>query len=232
LGGDALLFPTIEIVPPRSYEPLDEAIRRIESYHWVIFTSVNGVKSFSARLRELGLDLPVAGSVKIAAIGPETAKAAESVSLSVALVPREFRAEAILEEIAPGEMAGKRVLIPRASVARDVLPQTLRKWGAQVDVVEAYRTEPARANAPWLRGLLMRREIHMVTFTSPSTANCFAAVFKGESLKELLAHTAVASIGPITCETLEAMGIRVDVVPQEYTIVGLTRAIVEYFERQ
>lgn len=226
-----MVFPTIEILPPHSYQPLDEAICEIQSYHWIFFTSVNGVRSFLARLRHLGRDHRVIGGIKIAAIGPETAKAVESMSLQVDVIPGEYRAEAILKELDPGEMFGKRVLIPRAAEARNVLPETLRQWGATVDVVAAYQTVPARNNVPWLRGLLLERKIDVVTFTSSSTAIHFAALFEKADLVELLSHTAVACIGPVTRETVETMGIGVDVVPQDYTILGLTRAIAEYFNK-
>ena len=232
LGGEALVFPTIEILPPHSYQPLDEAICEIQSYHWIFFTSVNGVRSFLARLRHLGRDPRVIDGIKIAAIGPETAKAVESMSLQVDVIPREYRAEAILKELDPGEMFGKRVLIPRAAEARNVLPETLRQWGATVDVVAAYQTVPARNNAPWLRGLLLEKKIDVITFTSSSTAIHFAALFGNEGLEELLSHTVVACIGPVTRETVETMGVGVDVVPQDYTILGLTRAIAEYFNNQ
>jgi uroporphyrinogen III methyltransferase/synthase len=231
LGGEALVFPTIEILPPQSYQPLDDAIRRIGTYHWVVFTSVNGVKSFLARLQCLGQDHRAIGGIKIAAIGPETAKALESASLHVDLMPGEYRAEAILGELDPGEVLGKRILIPRAASARNVLPETLRRWGAEVDLVAAYQTTVARSHAPWLLKLLLEKKVDMITFTSPSTATHFAALFPA-SLGELLADIAVACIGPITRESVEALGVRVDVVPRDYTIPGLIRAIAEYFSRK
>jgi uroporphyrinogen III methyltransferase/synthase len=232
LGGEAIVFPTIEILPPESYQPLDDAIRRIRGYDWIIFTSVNGVKSFLARLGHLGQDHRAIERIRIAAIGPETARAVESALLRVDLLPKEYRAEAILEELDPGEVVGKRILIPRAARARNVLPETLQKWGAVVDLVPAYRTAAARGNIRWLRGLLQEKKVDVITFTSSSTATHFAALFEGERLGELLGRTVVACIGPVTRDTVEALGIRVEVVPQDYTISGLTRAIVEYFEGQ
>lgn len=232
LGGEALVFPTIEIVPPPSTRPLDEAIGRLESYDWMVFTSVNGVNAFLARLRHLGKDHRRVERIKIAAIGPETAKALRSAALPVAVMPAEYRAEAILKELDPGDMAGKRILIPRAMEARDVLPETLRRWGATVDVVAAYRTVAARSEGPRLRALLGEKKIDVVTFTSSSTATRFGALFEGEDLGELLSSSAVACIGPITRETVEGMGIRVDVVAEDYTVAGLITAMVEYFSRK
>lgn len=232
LGGEVIEFPTIEILPPESYDLLDKAIQKIEIYHWIIFTSLNGVKHFLMRLQRLKRDIEDLKGIKISAIGPETAKALASACLRVDLLPHEYRAEGILQELKPEEVRGKRVLLPRAAEARDLLPKTLREWGAEVDVIEAYRTVPASNNLPWLRALLLRKEIDVITFTSSSTVSNFAALFSGEPVKELLGATLVACIGPITQQTAEERGIRVDVVPRDYTIAGLTQAIVEYFKMQ
>ncbi len=231
-GGVAIEFPTIDILPPESYEPLDEAIQKIESYHWIIFTSANGVKHFLNRFRRLDQDIRDLHGIRIAAIGPKTAKALQSVCLRADLVPREYRAEAILQELRPEEMRGRRVLLPRAAEARDILPKTLREWGAKIDVIEAYRTVAAKGGAARLRSLLLEQKIDMVTFTSSSTVTHFATLFTGEKMERLLVTAAVGCIGPITQKTAEEMGMRVDVVPSEYTIRGLTQAIVDYFSRQ
>ena len=232
LGGEVVEFPTIEILPPKSYDLLDRAIQKIENYHWIIFTSVNGVDFFLARLKGLRRDIGELKRIKIAAIGPETARGLESAGLHPDLVPPEFRAEAILEKLKPEEMRGKRVLLPRAAEARDVLPKTLREWGAEVDVIEAYRTVVAKSDARWLQELLRQKKIDMITFTSSSTVANFAAFFPADDIEGLLSGAAVACIGPITQKTAEELGIRVDVVSQDYTIPGLTRAIAEYFNAQ
>jgi uroporphyrinogen III methyltransferase / synthase len=231
LGGEVVEFPTIEILPPNSYDLLDRAINEIESYHWLIFTSVNGVSYFLDRMKYLEHDIRKLKGVKIAAIGPETAERLESVCLRVDLVPWEYRAEGILKALRPQEVDGKRVLLPRAAKARDVLPKTLMSWGAAVEVVEAYRTVPAQGDAAWLRDMLQRKRIDMITFTSSSTAVHFANLFPDDNMSQLLAGTAVACIGPITQSTVEEMGIRADVVPRDYTITGLIQAIVEHFSK-
>ena len=231
LGGEAVEFPVIEIQPPESYDALDRAIRAVERYHWIIFTSVNGVSHFLARWQRLERDIRDLKGARIAAIGPETAKALESGYLRPELVPREYRAEAILEELRPEEVRGKRVLLARAAKARDILPNTLREWGAEVDVVEAYRTVPVEGDGSSLGVLLAEEKVDMVTFTSSSTVKYFAKLFSGEDVKALLGKVAVACIGPIAQQTAAEMGIRVDVVAREYTIPGLTQAIVEYFNR-
>lgn len=232
LGGQAIEFPTIEIVPPRSYEPLDRAIQEIGSYQWIIFTSANGVAHFRARFRELKQELRLLQGIRIAAIGPKTAKALAEAGLKADVVPREYRAEAILQELKPEGIQGKRILLPRAAEARDILPVTLRKWGAKVDEIAVYRTVAAKGDATGLRAELLGRKIDMVTFTSSSTVNHFVALFPADAVGELLAKTAVACIGPITQKTAEDRGIRVDVIARDYTIAGLTQAIVEYFNRQ
>jgi uroporphyrinogen III methyltransferase/synthase len=229
LGAEAIEFPTIEIAPPESYRELDNAISNIESYDWIIFTSVNGVDFFSARLK--GPKVALNGKLRAAAIGPETAKAVEALGLRPEVVPEEYRAEAILGKLRPVEMRGRRVLVPRAAEARDVLIRTLRDWGAHVDVVEAYRTVAPKSDPAPLRARFGAGEIDVTTFTSSSTVKNFGTIFGPADLPRLLAQTAVACIGPITEETAKGLGIRVDVVAKDYTIVGLTDAIVEYFSK-
>jgi uroporphyrinogen III methyltransferase/synthase len=232
LGGEVVEFPTIEIVPPLSYDPLDRAIKQIESYHWLVFTSVNGVSHFWGRFLHLKRERRALKEIKIAAIGPQTARELESVGLAPDLVPEEYRAEAMLEKLEPAEIRGKRVLLPRAAAARDVLPETLRRWGAEVDIVEAYRTVAANGDGGWLQSLLLEKKIDMITFTSSSTVTHFSALLSGTEIEELLARCAVACIGPITQRTAEETGIKVDVVAKEYTVPGLTRALTEYFKMQ
>jgi uroporphyrinogen III methyltransferase / synthase len=229
LGGEVVDFPTIEIVPPLKYDSLDRAIRDLSSYQWVIFTSVNGVRFFLTRMRHLRRDLEGLGKIKIAAIGPETGNELERSQLKPALIPAEYRAEAILEGLTPSEMCGQRVLLPRAAEAREVLPDTLRKWGAAVDVVEAYRTLPVAREPSWLRSDLRCGKIDMVTFTSSSTVKAFVALFGRENVQDLMSHVGVACIGPITRSTVVEAGLRVDVVAREYTVAGLTQVIAEYF---
>jgi uroporphyrinogen III methyltransferase/synthase len=229
LGAEVVEFPTIEIAPPQSYDRVDAAIAKLDTYDWIIFTSVNGVDYFAARLAQLGRSLN--GDIHVAAIGPETAKAVEALGVAPEVVPEEYRAEAILGKLRPEAMRGRKVLVPRAAEARDVLIRTLREWGAEVDVVEAYRTiVPASGPAP-LRAMLLRGDCDAVTFTSSSTVRNFQTIFAGDDLKRLLARSAVACIGPITQSTAEEIGMRVDVVAEDYTIAGLTQALVEYFRK-
>jgi uroporphyrinogen III methyltransferase / synthase len=231
LGGHAVAFPTIEIQPPESYAALDEAIRKIRTYDWIVFTSVNGVDQFLTRLQKLDQSVREFQHMRVAAIGPETARRLESAGIEVQLMPKQYQAEGILEELKPEMVRGKRILLPRAAKARDVLPETLRQWGAVVDVIEAYRTALPRSDASALRKLLSEKKIDMVTFTSSSTVSNFASLFPGEHLARVLAGAAVACIGPITKKTLEDLGGRADVVSDQFTIPVLVDAIVKYFAR-
>jgi uroporphyrinogen III methyltransferase/synthase len=231
LGGQTIEFPTIEIQPPNSYSALDAAIRSIATYHWIIFTSVNAVKYFWARFQHLHRKMGDLDGIRIAAIGPETAKELDSIGLRAGFVPREYRAEGLLQGLKAEEISGKRVLLPRAVEAREVLPNTLRGRGAEVDVVEAYRTAAAKSNAAPLREMLLQKKVDMITFTSSSTIVHFSNLFSDDDMKQLLAGAAVACIGPITQKTAEEAGIRVDVVARDYTIPGLTQAIVEFFKK-
>jgi uroporphyrinogen III methyltransferase/synthase len=190
------------------------------------------VRYFFERWRHNAKDIRDLKGVEIAAIGPETARELERHGLRVGLMPEEYRAEGLLKHFKPEDVAGKRVLLPRAAEARDVLPEGLKRYGARVDVVDAYRTVAAVKDGAWLREMALRGEIDMVTFTSSSTVRSFAALFPGNQVIEMMAHAAMACIGPITRATAEEMGLRVHVMPQGYTIAGLTEAIVKYYSAE
>lgn len=231
LGGEVIEFPTIDIQSPEGFAAFDEAVAKIESYDWLIFTSVNGVEPFLERLRHAGKDASVLAHLRIAAIGPETAKRLEAAGIHTCLVPQRYQAEGILDAIAPETIAGKRVLIPRAAEAREVLPETLRQWGATVDVVVAYRTVLPHTDARPLAALLEQGKVDVITFTSSSTVRNFVRLFNGRNLGEIAAGSAVACIGPITAGTVKALGGRADILAREFTIPELVNAIVEHLER-
>ncbi|MBI3065944.1 MAG: uroporphyrinogen-III synthase, partial [Deltaproteobacteria bacterium] len=179
LGGEVIEFPTIEIQPPESFAALDAAIARIADYNWLIFTSVNGVEQFLARFDRSGKSSAEIQGKRVAAIGPLTAERLNGAGIGTCLVPEQFQAEGVLDALKPEEMRGKRVLIPRAAKAREILPETLRQWGAFVDVVDAYRTVMPTADVSRLRSLLQERKVDMVTFTSSSTVWNFVKLFGG-----------------------------------------------------
>jgi uroporphyrinogen III methyltransferase/synthase len=230
LGAEVLEFPTIEVRPPEDFGPLDEAIRGLDSFSWLIFTSVNGVEAFVERLAHHGLDLrAVPRGARVAAIGPATAQRIREAGLRVDVVPREFRAEALVESVTGETLAGKRVLIPRARAAREILPQKLREAGAEVVVPPAYESVPSSGGKDELARELEAGRIDCVTFTASSTAENFARAFGAEEAARLLSGTRVACIGPITADTARGHGIRVDAEAREYTIPGLLEAVIDLF---
>jgi uroporphyrinogen III methyltransferase/synthase len=229
-GAEPIEMPTIQIEPPSSWEPLDRAIAAIGSYAWLVFTSATGVQAFFARFAQQQRQLAELQGLRICAIGPETAKGIQQQGLAVDVMPAEYRAEAMVEALACFPLQGKRVLLPRAAVAREVLPQALETLGAQVDVVEAYRTGPGHASVGLeVQRLLEGREIAAVTFTSASTVANFATLLGEADLPRLLRGVVVACIGPITAEAASSHGLAPEISPTEYTVAALARAIAEYF---
>ncbi|HEX5608380.1 MAG TPA: uroporphyrinogen-III synthase, partial [Candidatus Binatia bacterium] len=167
---------------------------------------------------------------KVGAIGAETAKRLEAARIRASLVPARYQAEGILDAISPEEIGGKRVLIPRAAEAREILPATLRKWGALVDVIVAYRTELPRLDVRPLADLLVERKVDVITFTSSSTVRNFVRLFGGRKLGEIVSGSTIACIGPITAATVEELGARADIVADQFTVTDMLRAIVEHFQ--
>lgn len=231
LGGEVIEFPTIDIQAPENFDAFDAAAAKIETYDWLIFTSVNGVEPFLSRLQYVGKNSSSLAHLKVGAIGPETAKRLEAAGIRCCLVPQRYQAEGILEAVSPESMRGRRVLIPRAAEAREILPETLRKWGAVVDVVVAYRTVVPSSDARPLAALLKQGKVDVITFTSSSTVKNFVRLFDGRRLGEIAAGSAIACIGPITADSVEQLGGRVDITAKEFTIAGLISALVEHFDR-
>ncbi len=231
-GAEVLEIPTIRIAPPDSWEPLDRAVGELERYRWVIFTSANGVENFRRRLTGRGKDLRALQGARVAAIGPATAAALEAWGIVPELVPDEYRAEGLVERLRGLIRPEDQVLLPRASETRDLLVTELQRLGARVTEVPAYRTLPVSEGAAALRRALKAGEVDVVTFTSSSTARNFAAMFSEAERQALLRKVVVASIGPITAATAGEFGLDTRVMPQEYTIPALVRAIIEYYERK
>lgn len=233
LGAEAIEAPMIRIAPPDDYGPLDEACAQAGSYDWIIFTSANGVDSFMRRLAAGPGDLRDLKGVKLCAIGPATADRLARHGIKVNLQPPESRAEAIVQALRElGDLNGKRFLLPRADIAREVLGDELRKAGAEVSEVIAYRTvlaEIEREGDPDIYRMLLEKRVDVVTFTSASTVRNFVQVFGAEQAPDLLNATKVASIGPVTAEAAEQYGIKTAIMPKEYTIPALVEAIVDHF---
>jgi len=226
LGAEAIEFPTIATEAPDSYLQLDAAIGRIQTFDWIVFTSATGVEAFTERLRILGVDIRAAAGARIAAIGPATAARLRHYGLKVAALPHEYRAEALIEALGEQAIEGARILIPRAQVAREILPQLLHKKGAkEVVVAPAYKTmTPRHADIVRMRELVSAGEIDLVTFTSSSTVTNFQ-VMLGVKITGLKA----AAIGPITAEAARTGGFDVVASPAAYTVDSLLDAILEHF---
>ncbi len=228
LGAEVIELPTIEIQPASDYGPLDRAIARLGSYDWLIFTSANGVRWFLKRLEKAGGQARSIGA-RICAIGPATKAEVEALGLQVELMGEEYVAEGLLAAFEPFEIRGKRILLPRAAVARDVVPEQLRARGAEVDVVEAYRTGVPAESVRRVREIFgAARKPDIVTFTSSSTVQHFVDLAGTEALKGVRA----ASIGPITSGKARELGIEVAAEADVFTIDGLVRAILRLCETE
>lgn len=227
-GARVLEVPAIKIVPPADFAPLDKAIAEIDTYKWLILTSVNGVEYFFNRLQKAGKDSRALCGVKIAAIGSATAEALKSYGITADLIPSAYKAEELADALAEDTKAGDKLLLARAKVARNVLPERLRALGAQVDVVAAYETVTDCQNKEELLDALESVEASVVTFTSSSTVTNLLDVLGDK--KDLLNKVALAAIGPVTAETLEKNGLKPAISAAEYTIDGLMTAIEEYYK--
>lgn len=225
LGASVIEIPFIEIRKPESLQPLDQALTSLKTYQWLILTSVNGVEAMWSRLRKLKISKAQLKQLKIAAIGPATKKAIVKHGLKVQMMPEEYVAESVVKGLRD-KVSGKRVLLVRAKVARDVIPDELRKAGAEVDVVEAYETVVPEKSKARLRALMKSaRRPHVVTFTSSSTAKNFAELLSTAQARSLK-NVQFASIGPVTSATLRELQLPVAIEAREFTMGGLIRAIV------
>ena len=229
-GARVEVFPTIEIVAPSSWADADRAISRLDRYHWIIFTSVNGVTAFAARLRALGLEPDALGGSRICTIGPKTAAAVERIGRKADVIPAKYQAEYLVEAFEGQGLAGTRFLLPRAEEAREVIPERLSAGGAEVDVVSVYRTVAPAGGERRGRDLFLSGGVSAVTFTSSSTVRNFVAIFGGDETRAVLSDVTVACIGPITADTARAQGLDVQVEAQTYTMEGLTEALVRYYD--
>lgn len=223
LGAEVVEFPVIKIVPPKDTTAVDEAISKLDSFDWIVFTSANGVERFIQRLFELSLDVRAIGRAKLAAIGPATASALEHYGLRVDYIPSEFVAEAVVREFP--DPSGKHILIARAKDAREILPEKLEELGADVTVATVYETVVEDSDADIVREMIAEGEINAVTFTSSSTVKNFVSLLNGTKVPT---DVTIACIGPITADTARELGFEPDVVAEEYTIDGLVTALLNF----
>jgi uroporphyrinogen III methyltransferase/synthase len=233
-GAEAIPAPSIRIAPPEDTEALQRACAEAGTYDWIVFTSGNAVDYFMDCLLAIS-DVRELKGVRICTIGPSTAGRLARYGIRVDLTPAEFRAEAVVDALkATGNLTGRRFLLPRADIARDLLADELRTAGAHVDDVAAYRTIPApleREGGPDIYRMLLDRQIDAVIFTSASTVRNFVSMLGPEQAIDLLRSTVVASIGPVTAEAAQQLDIRTSVMPARYTIPDLVDALVEHFAR-
>lgn len=230
LGAEVIAAPTIEIAPPDSYAPLDDVLRNMGRYDWLILTSANGVAAMRSRIELLDLSPSIMQTVQLAAIGPATRHVIEKQCWTVSAMPETYVAEAVVNALRE-RIAGKNVLLVRAKIARDIIPEELTRLGAKVHVVEAYQAvmpqdAPARIKAIFED---TDKYPHAISFTSSSTVKNFFFLLRDAGFASLPAGIMVASIGPITSRTLQEHGIDPDVQAENHSVPGLVDAIAAYF---
>lgn len=225
LGGTPLEFPTIQIKKAVDLQALNQALKEIKQYHWIIFTSVNAVEIFFEQMNLNQIDVREMQGVNIAAIGPATAAKLEARGLRVKAMPEEYRAEGVLDALKGLAVKGQRVLLPRAQGARSILPETLGEWGLKVDEIQLYQAALSSGNNPLLAEEIKSGQIDYLTFTSSSTVSNFIEMM-GKDIP-INSPVKVACIGPITADKAREMGFSVDVVAGQYTIDGLLEAIIQ-----
>ena len=223
-GAYVIEFPTIEIVEPEDYSELDKAIKNIKTYDWLIFTSVNGVKFFLNRLKYHKKDVRVLDGINICAIGPKTAETFEKFGIIPDFIPEKYQAEYIIEGLEKIGINGKKFLLPRAKVAREILPKKIRELGGNIDVVTVYETKMPDTKKDEVIDMLKNNEIDYITFTSSSTVKNFIEMI--ENKIELLKNVKLVSIGPITSDTIKSFGLTPSIEAKKYTIEGLKEAIL------
>ena len=229
-GARVIEFPTIKTIPTADPAALDACIDVLDSFDYVIFTSVNALVFFLERLREKGGDIGRLSKAGLIAVGPKTAREMEVRGLKPSIVPAEFKAEGVLEALDKEDLQGKRFFYPRAEVAREVLPDELRRRGAEVMVAAAYSTVVPEADPEVIDGLLSGG-ISAVTFTSSSTVKNFVEMLGGKAV-DCLRGVCVACIGPVTAQTCRELGIAVSVMPDEYTVDALFLSLKDYFTKE
>lgn len=228
LGGEPILFPTIEIAPPSQFDQIDNSINSIEKYSWIVFTSVNGVDAFLNRMRYLRKDIRSLKSAKTCAIGPKTKEELEERGLMVDYVPDSYTSQDLSGGLKGAIKSGEKTLIPRAEIAPDTFSD-LRNLGIKVDEVPAYKTIQGSGNVQLIKELLQDKKIDILTFTSSSTVTNFVDMMGTDNINELLDGVTIACIGPVTASTAANLGIKAQVVANKYTVEGLVDNILDYF---
>jgi uroporphyrinogen III methyltransferase/synthase len=242
LGAEIIEFPTIKIVPPHNWTELDTAIAKIESYHWLIFTSINGVKFFFKRFFEKGRDIRDLKGMRICAVGSKTEADIQRYGIKVDLVPEEFNAEGLINAFISKcqksaahnkehSLKDIRFLLPRAETAREILPQKVKELGGEIDIVTAYRAVKPERHGKRLKRFLKEGRISIATFTSGATFKNFLSLMENDA-RELLKGVAIAVIGPVTARAVEKAGFKVHIMPKQATIDAMVQNIIEWAKKQ
>lgn len=235
LGAEITEFHTIEIVPPDDWSELDRAIDKIESYNWLVLTSVNGVKFFFQRLMDKEKDIRDLKGIRICAVGTKTASAIKKYGIKVDLIPNKFNAEGLIEAFIQQTSAGAnsstplkgvKILLPRAEVARELFPQKARELGGEVDVFTSYKVVKPEVHGKRMKRFLKQGKISIATFTSAATFNNFMEIM-GDDANDLLKNVTIAAIGPVTAKAVESAGLKVHIMPQKATVDAMVQEIIE-----
>ena len=229
LGAEPFFFPVIETIAPDDWSPLDNALNNLSQYQGLIFTSVNGVRFFAERLKTIDQDIRELKGLRVFTIGPKTAEAVRDLGIHVDVVPENFVAESLIASIGKENIKGKRFLLPRAAVAREILPEQLRKMGAILDVAPTYQTVLPDPQVTELSMRLEAGNIDVITFTSSSTVKNFLAL-TGDKLLPAIRKVKIACIGPVTANTAREAGLNVEILPEQYTVSSLLDAIEAFFQ--
>jgi uroporphyrinogen III methyltransferase/synthase len=236
LGAELIEFRTIEIAPPDDWTELDRAIEKIDSYDWLILTSVNGVKYFFQRLMDRDRDIRELKGVKICAVGSKTAAAIKKYGIKIDLIPRKFNAEGLIEAFTAEHESGRglkgsRFLLPRADIARDVFPQKIKELGGEIDVFTAYKTVKPGVHGKRLKRFLKQGKISIATFTSAATFNNYMEIM-GEDALSLLQDVIIAAIGPVTAKAVEKAGLKVHIMPEKATVNAMVNEIIDWVTKK
>ncbi|WP_338032345.1 uroporphyrinogen-III C-methyltransferase [Desulfobulbus rhabdoformis] len=230
-GAECLEYSTIHIEPVEDYTILDQALGEIDSYSWILFTSLNAVTYFFKRLHEKGYDSRKLAATKIAVVGRATGEELLKYGVRADLIPEQFTGKGLAEALLQTEVKGNRILLPRALKATEILPEALTDAGAMVTIAPTYQNIPPQGRREELRDQLEAGSVDMITFTSSSTVSNFLSMLgaaDGQELQRLLNNVRIAAIGPITAETVRDNGLSVDIQPERYTIDDMVQAIVCY----
>ena len=231
-GAECLEYSTIHIEPVQDYQVLDQAIAEIDSYSWLLFTSLNAVTYFFKRLYALGLDSRKLAATKIAVVGRATGEELLKYGVRADLIPEKFTGEGLADALVKTEVKGSRILLPRALKASEILPETLTDAGASVTIAPTYQNVPPQGRKQELRDQLESGTVDMITFTSSSTVTNFLTMLDAaneEELHRLLNKVRIAAIGPITADTVRESGLRVDIQPERFTIDDMVQAIAAFY---